>query len=33
MGKYDVPAVIEHILEMKDEETKVAYIGHSQGST
>ena len=33
MGKYDVPAVIEHILEMKDKETKVAYIGHSQGST
>ena len=32
MGLYDTPAVIDYIIEQTDQ-PKVAYIGHSQGTT
>jgi len=32
MGQYDLPAVIDHILDKTSQE-KLAYIGHSQGTT
>lgn len=32
MGYYDIPAIIDHILETTNK-TKLTYIGHSMGST
>lgn len=32
MGEYDIPAVVDFILE-ETRQKKLAYIGHSQGST
>ena len=32
MGEFDLPAVIDYIIEQTDQ-PKVAYIGHSQGTT
>jgi len=32
MGKYDIPAVIEHIVDNTSNDT-ISYIGHSQGTT
>ena len=32
MGQYDLPAVFDYIAEVTGEE-KIAYIGHSQGTT
>nr|XP_021193719.2 lipase 3 [Helicoverpa armigera] len=33
VAKYDVPAVIDYILETKGADTKMTYIGHSMGTT
>ncbi|KPJ02558.1 Lipase 1 [Papilio xuthus] len=30
---YDIPAVIDYIMKLKGEDTKITYIGHSMGST
>ena len=32
MGKYDIPAMIDHIIETTQQE-KIFYIGHSMGTT
>ena len=32
MGKYDLPAIVEYILDNTDK-SKLTYMGHSQGST
>lgn len=33
MGRYDIPAMIQHIRRVKDWPGKVAYVGHSMGTT
>jgi len=32
MGQYDIPAVLEHIVQTTGNE-KISYVGHSQGTT